>query len=236
MGAARLDWQLLAAGRRLLICWPGEEVAQVRILVNPCPEAEYTDVLGEEPPPGCANLLWYALSPDLDVYPHCMGLETLRGIVPCDANNEPLWDQRVGRVPRRRAAYGSAWDPTPLQFADAQRVCGGAPRLRVGQKMGAAAAADGGADRPAAAPPAVAGGTGATVLKDSERAVIVLSPDRTEVGTELKAEQLKGSVRGDNYLLVKLTTGFVVARAGPVASGGIDPDPGDEELDARVLS
>ena len=67
-----------------------------------------------------AGLLWYCLTPDLDVYPHLLAVPPLVGIAAFNNDGSVIPKTSAGsRWSGRSAAYGSDEEPTPLEFLEA---------------------------------------------------------------------------------------------------------------------
>ena len=64
----------LVSGQRVLVQWRAQEPWQARVLLAPVTMREYAEYAGEEAPDGAEEkgLIWYAITPDGDIYPHCL--------------------------------------------------------------------------------------------------------------------------------------------------------------------
>ena len=77
---------------------------------------------GSLPPRAKKGQVWFALTPDLDVYPHCLSCPPLAGLVFCNSKDEPKWESGLGDKRGARLLYGGDWMPTPLEFAEAKAM------------------------------------------------------------------------------------------------------------------
>ncbi|CAK0817296.1 unnamed protein product, partial [Prorocentrum cordatum] len=114
---------LLKSGQRILVQWRANEPWQARGLVAPVTTGEYEECAGEEAPEGAVQrvLIWYAVTPDGDIYPHCLPPPAVAGVVPCDATGQPNRALGMGaRLPRGNPQiYGRQWQLDARQFLGA---------------------------------------------------------------------------------------------------------------------
>ena len=110
------------AGQRIEIQWRAGEDCQSRLLLAPASPTEYQEVMGENAPDGAGarNALWFALTPDGDLYPHCLEPPAIRGAVGLNAAGQRVPNSVVGIGPAAAARrYGRDWAPSPLEFVEA---------------------------------------------------------------------------------------------------------------------
>ncbi|CAK0843184.1 unnamed protein product [Prorocentrum cordatum] len=134
----------LETGRRVCALWNDGEDWQVRALLTPATAGDLDEVMGVNAidDPEIQSHIWYALSPDVDAYPHLLAAPPLAGL--CLADSTDRFDPTLGegrRRPRRSRTYGEDWAPTPLELSRAIRFAvmgdsdGSAPSRRmVGKK------------------------------------------------------------------------------------------------------
>ncbi|CAK0877595.1 unnamed protein product [Prorocentrum cordatum] len=112
----------LRLGRRVRIQWERGGTWQDRILLCECQssecEAELELTPSEEEILG--RRVWYALTPDLDVYPHILSETQLVGFVALTNDGPPISETGFGKRWRAAsAAYGADWEPTALEVCEA---------------------------------------------------------------------------------------------------------------------
>ena len=99
-------------GRRVYIRWTRGHEWQARILFAPAGDDIYLEMVGGSLPPRARKgQAWYALTPDLDVYPQCLSCPSLVGIAVCNAKGQPQWRAGLGDKRGERLLYGGDWTP-----------------------------------------------------------------------------------------------------------------------------
>ena len=102
---------VFTAGRRVAVQWVPRGSWETRILIARC-DAAAAKAEGDvdaTPAQEKAGTIWYALSPDLDIYPHILetGEGLLSGIVAFDNEGETIPGSNLGaKWSARSAAYG----------------------------------------------------------------------------------------------------------------------------------
>ncbi|CAK0822951.1 unnamed protein product, partial [Prorocentrum cordatum] len=234
----------LRPGRRVRIQWERGGTWQDRILLCECQSSECEAEL--ELTPSKAEILGrrvlYALSPDLDVYPHILLETQLVGFVALTNDGTPISESGCGKRWRAAsAAYGADWEPTALEVCEAlEAVRPGCLSLQGDEKPSRRL---GGKVSSRSTPPAAAATSvveelypgllvGAGALPDvSGHSWFALSAD--------DASQLRQAVRSrdfDGYLIVD-KVGIATKGTECLLVKAVDPAaPGPEfESDARVL-
>eukprot|EP00959_Pyramimonas_sp_CCMP1952_P054793 1145142-Pyramimonas_sp.AAC.1 len=79
-------------GQRIEVQWGSGEAWQARIILGPCIAEDYLSVMGARAQKSAEDddHLMMCLTPDGDVYPHCLQSPSIRSVVPFD---------RAGRRP-----------------------------------------------------------------------------------------------------------------------------------------
>ena len=122
-GAAGAGDLVLKSGQRVLVQWRANEPWQTRVLIAPVRKADYEEYSGEEAPADAVErvLIWYAMTPDGDIYPHCLLPPAIAGMVPYDATGQPNralgLGARLARVNPR--IYGRQWQLDVKDYLDA---------------------------------------------------------------------------------------------------------------------
>ena len=91
------------------------------MLLTECPATECEQEL--EVTPTAEELsegrVWYAMTPDLDVYPHIFSSNYLDGFVELKNDGSPNRETELGRRwTRARPVYGGEWEPTALELCE----------------------------------------------------------------------------------------------------------------------
>ena len=107
-------------GQRIELLWRRGESWQARVLLCPATEEDYADVYGSVPPGAKESNLFFAMTPDGDIYPHVLQTPMVAGVLPYDRTGRRQ-PQRGAGVKRaaNAAVYGEDWTPSPEEFVEA---------------------------------------------------------------------------------------------------------------------
>ncbi|CAK0816861.1 unnamed protein product, partial [Prorocentrum cordatum] len=215
-----------------------------RILLCECQSSECEAELEVTPNPMeiAGRRVWYALAPDLDVYPHILSEGHLSGFVALKNDGSPVTETAFGRRWRAAsAAYGAEWEPTALEVCEAlEAVRPGCLALQGGEKPSrrikgkaswrstpAAAAATSPAEE---LYPGLLVGSGPLPANDGLSWYVLAGENPTELRQAVRHQDF------DGYLVVG-KVGIATRGADSMLVKAVDPSsPGPElETDARVL-
>ncbi|CAK0847575.1 unnamed protein product, partial [Prorocentrum cordatum] len=211
-------------GRRLLVQWRDGQAWQARVAIAPATADELLSIMEVQATPDqmAGGKVWWCGTPDGDVYPHCLDVEPLSGLILCDDAGRPDRTTHLGsRFSNRTRVYGSDWTATPLEFGKMIKLALG--DLWQEPRPGAAAAGAGAA---------------ASLIEVGSRALPSPSPDGWQVvwssgGTPRKS--LLANLTVDEFAVCDV--GGLAVKGSEVLllrrSAGVD---GDLDSDARVLS
>ena len=93
----------------------------MRVLLRPCTLAELADETDLEATAQqvTENMLWYCLTPDLDVYAHLLDSPPHAGIVAFSNTGDAIPGSRLGRQwSARSVVYGANWQPSALELCE----------------------------------------------------------------------------------------------------------------------
>ena len=111
-------------GMRFIVKWKRGEDWQDRVALTECPADECEEELGVRPPVEAvkAKMIWYAMTPDGDVYPHVLWeMASLHmGVAVVAPTGHVAADKCVGVAPSANPRrYGREWEPSPLELFSA---------------------------------------------------------------------------------------------------------------------
>ena len=104
-------------GSRFYVLWRPDEAWQVRIVVAGCSSEEYQRDMEAPAPPRSAGLLWYALTPDGDVYPHVLARREVHGFAFQTEDGSIIRSSGPSPPRDHSEIYGGTWSPSLEVFS-----------------------------------------------------------------------------------------------------------------------
>ena len=224
-----MDASWVRPGTRFYVQWTAGTDWQTRVALLPCSRAEYEEFQQAPLPDGIpGTMLWYAMTPDGDVYPHVLSRPPLYGLSVCSETDQIRFGQPGPRCPPLAEVYGGTWVVRPGEFYAALESCRGeVPTRRVrGKSSPLPAPGRAGAATPTEQPLGGEVGSG-RLPADAEQQWRVVASSGPEF---LKGDALTSA---DDFFLVG-DVGLASAKGATVAVQLQGPQA-DEEIDARVL-
>ena len=108
------------AGQQVLVQWERGKSPQARLLIAPATAEEFHSVMGKAVPPAVGvECLWWAATPDGDVYPHMLHARGVYSAMALDRRGRGRPASMIGRqLDTEAAPYGANWSPSPAFFLE----------------------------------------------------------------------------------------------------------------------